>query len=366
MSWDDDSGNKNRKNPWGQNTGRQGPSGGGPNGPEPPDLDELARKMRQYLNDMFPGLQGGKLIGLGVLVIVALWLATGFYIVEPGEHGVVQRFGAWERTQTQEGLGYHYPWPIGKVQKVQVDEVRRLTIGFRQIPGRTDKQNIQEESLMLTSDANIVDLEMVVLWNIKSAENFLFNIKEQENTLKKVAESSIREIVGQTPMFPIITKKRGEVAAKAKDIMISNLDQYKSGVNITQVLIQDAEVHPDVQNAFQDVQSARQDALDIENRAQAFKQDILPKAQGQAIQKIQEAEGYKQSVISQAKGEAGRFEAVYEAYLKGKDVTKKRIYIETMEDVLGNAQKIIVDDKNGTGVVPFLPLKDMMRSQGSN
>ena len=214
---------------------------------------------------------------------------------------------------------------------------------------------------MLTSDRNIVDLDLVIQWNIKSSEDYLFEIRDQENTIKKVAESAIREVVGQTDMFPIITTGRAAVAEAAKAIIQQNLDEYKSGVNITQVLIERAEVHPDVQAAFQDVQSAKQDAEDVQNRAEAYREDILPRARGEAIKMMQEAEAYKQSTIARSKGDAERFNAVYEAYLSGKDVTKERIFLETMEDVLGNAQKIILDSDAGSGAVPYLPLNELGR-----
>ena len=192
-------------------------------------------------------------------------------------------------------------------------------------------------------------------WNIKSAEDYLFKIKDQEATVKKVVESAIREEVGQTNMFPIITTDRDRVAQETKQIIQDNLDEYSSGVNITQVLIQRAEVHPDVQQAFQDVQSAKQDAEDVQNRARAYREDILPKARGEAIQRIQQAEAYKESTVAAATGDADRFNSIYESYLTGQEVTKKRIYLETMEEVLGNAQKIILDQGNGgQGVVPYL------------
>ena len=315
-------------------------------------------------------MNGGKIMGLAIIAVVALWLASGFYIVEPGTHAVEQRFGKWSETKTEEGLGYHFPWPIEVVSKVNVSEVRRMQIGFSEVIGgrssASGKRDIPDESLMLTSDANIVDLDLVVLWNISSADNYLFKIFDQENTIKKVAESAIREVVGQTPMFPIITQERAEVANKAREIMIKNLEDYESGVNITQVLIQEAEVHPDVQGAFQDVQSAKQDAIDKQNVAQAYREDILPKARGEAIKMTQQAQAYKQATIAKASGDAERFNSVYEAYLTGQDVTKKRMYLETMEQVLQNAQKIILDEKGGSGVVPYLPLNELKPAAGGN
>jgi membrane protease subunit HflK len=368
--------NKGKKNPWGNggnnNGGGKGPWGtGGPGGYEtPPDLDEMLRKAQDNLRQVMPGGFGGpKIVGIAILAGFLLWLSSGLYVIKPGVFGVIQRFGEWNRTQTEEGLGYHIPWPVEVLSKVNVSEVRRMEIGFAETfsrGGATQKRDIQEESQMLTSDMNIVDLDMEVQWTIKSAEDFLFNIRDQENTIKKVAESAIREVIGQTPMFPIITKARADVARRAKEIMESNLDEYESGVNITEVLIQQAEVHPDVQNAFQDVQSAKQDAADVQNRADAYRQDILPKARGQAIKMSQEAEAYKKAVIARAVGDADRFESVYNAYLTGKDVTKQRIFIETMEDVLINAQKIIMDDSAGSGVVPYLPLSEMEPAASRN
>lgn len=364
---------KGRKNPWGrpsdESRGGRNPWGmqqGGGSEP-PPDLDDMLRRAQDNLRQVFPGgVGGGGAVTLALAALAGLWLASGFYIVLPGQSGVIQRFGAWHRTQAEEGLGYRIPWPVDTITKVNTTEMRRMEIGFSDVSGTgAGKRDIPEESLMLTADANIVNLHMVVLWNVKSAEDFAFNIQDPENTIKKVAESAIREVVGQTRMFPIITEAREEVARRARDIMAASLDTYKSGVNISQVLIQQAEVHPDVQDAFQDVQSARQDAIDVQNRALAYRQDILPKARGEAIKIGQDAEGYSQSVIARAEGDAQRFKSVYESYAKAKDVTKSRIYIETIEQVMKNAQKIIVDDQaGGSGVVPYLPLNELKPAAG--
>lgn len=359
---------KGKKNPWGQDNNRSGGGGSGNGGGmPPPDLDEMIRRAQDNFRTIIPGGFGsGKILALGVAAIVALWLASGFYIIVPGQHGVIQRFGALSDMKTTEGLGYRLPWPVETITKVNVSEVRRLEIGFVETGGRSGgKQDVPEESLMLTSDANIVNIDLEVHWSVKAADEFLFNIYDPENTIKKVAESAIREIVGQTPMFPIITEARDAVADRAKEIMSRNLDEYKSGVNITQVLIREAEVHPDVQEAFQDVQSAKQDAFDVQNRAGAYREDILPRARGQAIKMTQEAEAYKQSVVAKAKGDTERFNAIYQAYLTGQDVTRTRLYIETMEAVLQNAQKIIMDDKSsGSGVVPYLPLNELKPAAG--
>ena len=403
MAWDDpinstnnndENGKKPRRgNPWGTGRGNQpvqGPWGGqrrgggggggygGGNGQEPPDLDEMLQRMRDNMGGMFPeNFNGGKLIAIGITIIALLWLASGIYIVQPGEQSVIQRFGQWERTQALPGIGYHLPWPVETHTIVNVDEVRRLSIGFDEAlngnrrftpggaTGSSGKRDIPDESLMLTSDRNIVDIDLVVQWDIEDAKDFLFNIEGQENTIKKVAESAIREVVGQTQMFPIITTERSSVAQRTRVIIQANLDEYESGVNISQVLIETAEVHPEVQGAFQDVQSAKQDAEDIQNRAEAYREEILPRARGEAIQLVQQAEGYRQSTIARARGDAGRFQAVLEAYRSGEDVTRRRIYIETLEEVLGRANKIILDQQDGSaqGVVPFLPLNELNRQQ---
>lgn len=363
--------NGNGKNPWGSSgnngSGNWNKGGGnhGGGGDPAPDIEEIFKGIDNALKGLFPG--GGdknifKLVFFGLIIVLGLWLSSGFYVIKPGENGVVQRFGKWERTRTDEGLDYRLPYPIDTVKIINVSEIKRMEVGFRtgyDRRGMEGKRDVPDESLMLTADANIVDLDMVVLWNIASAEDYIFNIDDPENTIRKVAESAIREVVGQTAMFPIITQERTSVAQRAKEIMMKNLDQYKAGVNISQVLIQQAEVHPDVQAAFQDVQSARQDAIDVQNRAKAYREDIIPKARGEAIKLVQEATGYKEAVIAQAKGDADRFVATYEAYLTGKEVTRERMYLETMEDIFKNASKVIMD--NDGGAVPYLPLNEALQ-----
>lgn len=360
-----------KNNPWGKPTASKPskskstnkPSGhnsnGGYNGgPEGPDLDELLAQLQSRMKGGLP--QQGNVIVLIILICVGLWAASGIYRVEPGEYAVIQRFGEHNRTRVTEGLGYAFPNPIEKTTILNVQNIRKLEIGYREGYGRrggSQIRDVPEESLMLTSDANIVDLDLEVQWNVKSAEEFIFEIRDIENTIKKVAESAIREVVGQTPLQPIITDGRSAVATRAKAIMQANLDDYKSGVNITEVLIQDATVHPDVIPAFEDVVAAGQDAETFQNEATIYANDIIPKARGEAIQMIQEAKAYKESQIAKATGDAERFNEVYNAYLTGKEVTKERIYIETMEKVLKNAQKTIIDqEQGGAGVLPYLPL----------
>ncbi len=364
------SGDKRPGGPWGGNGGGNGGRGPG-GGMEPHDLDEMLRKARENLNAVIPGGMGsGKFMALLAAAVLGLWLISGFYVVNPGEQAVVKRFGGWSRTQAEPGLGYRLPYPIEAVELVNVEEIRVMSIGFNQANFRNassgSRIDVPEESLMLTSDRNIVDLDLVIQWNIKSAENFLFEIKDQDNTIKKVAESAIREVIGQTDMFQIITTGRAAIADRTQQIIQENLDRYTSGVSIKQILIQKAEVHPEVQSAFQDVQSAKQDSENVQNKAQAYREDILPRARGRAIQMIQEAEGYRDSAVARAKGDAERFEAIYESYLTGKDVTRERLFIETMENVLSNASKMILGSGASDQVVPYLPLNEIKKSSGSS
>ena len=373
MPWENQSGG-NKNNPWGSggrgNGGGKGPNnpwgGGSGKGGDQPDLDEMIRRAQQNFRDYMPGNFGPvKFFGLVILVIAALWMSSGLYTIQPGEHGVIQRFGDYDRTIQTEGLGYHAPWPIETITKVNVNEIRKIPIGFSEGFGQNaQKQDVPAESLMLTSDANIVDLDLVVQWNISSAENFLFEIEEPVTNIKQVAESAIREVVGQTQMFALITQQRDEAAARAKDIMEKTLQEYNAGVNITQVLIQAAEVHPDVQGAFQDVQSAKQDAIERQNKAQAYSKEVLPQARGQAAEILQQAKGYKEAAISRAKGDADRFDSILKSYRLGKEVTRERIYLETMEQILGDTPKTIIEQNGGSGVVPYLPL-DKLSPRGT-
>lgn len=366
------------RNPWGKKPGNdssRGPGGGGPGGgwggggPTPPDMDEVLRKAQENLRQMMPGGAGpGRVGALIAVAALGLWLASGFYLVKPGENAVITQFGKWTNTQTAPGLGYRIPWPVQQADIVNTTVERRIQIGFTESAtrGGNVRRNIPEESLMLTSDANIVDLNLVVLWNIENARDYLFNIMDQEQTIKKVAESAIREVVGQTRLQPIITGNRAEVAERAKRIMQENLNAYQSGVSIIGVLIQEATVHPDVIEAFEDVVAALQDAERFQNEANIYKNDIIPKARGEAIKITQAAEAYKQSVIARATGDADRFNAIYAEYTGGREVTRTRMYIETMEDVLKNAEKIIIDGQGGSGVVPYLPLNELKPAAGGS
>lgn len=367
----------NRGNPWGSSgSGGKGSgggrgSGGGPGGSNvPPDMDEMLRRAQENLRQVMPGGLGPvRVAGLVGLAALGLWLASGFYLVKPGENAVITQFGQWIKTQSDPGLGYRLPWPVQDVALLNITAERRIQIGFTEGTsgrGGAGKRDVPEESLMLTSDANIVDLDMVVFWNIDNARDYLFNIMDQEQTIKKVSESAIREVVGQTRLQAIITGNRTEVAERAKTIMQETLNSYKAGISVLGVVIQEAVVHPDVIEAYEDVVAAQQDGERFQNEANIYANDIVPKARGEAIKMIQEAEAYKESQIAKAKGDADRFNAIYAEYVNGKEVTRQRLYLETMEDVLGNAQKIIIDDKAGSsGVVPYLPLNEIKPAAGN-
>jgi len=359
-------GNDNRnsgpRNPWNQNPQNNGPWGQG-QGPTPqgtdngPDLDMIIRRIKSILGGNGTGTNDGRVFISIFAIALVLWLASGIFRIEPGENAVIQRFGAIDRTQGQPGLGYHLPWPVETLTKLNVMLDRRTQVGFTDVGNGTRKQDVPEESLMLTADANIVDIDVVVLWNIADADKYLFSIRNPEQTIKRVAESAIREAVGQTRLQTIITAGRDDVALRIQKLTQSILDSYKSGVAIKQVLIQEATVHPEVLEAYNDVAASRQDAERYQNEAMIYRNDILPRARGAAIKMTQDAEAYKQDVLARATGDAQRFSQILEAYKSGKDVTRDRIYIETMERVLSTSNRVIIDQKEGTqGVVPVLPL----------
>ena len=351
-----------KPNPWGGPGNNRGNNRGGNN--TPPDLDEMLKKLNEKFSQAFPGGFGPVQVGVALFaVIFVFWLLSGFYLVNPGENAVVTRFGKFSETQTAAGLGYRIPWPVDKVQVLNVSKDRTIQIGMDDGAGR--RGSVSDESQMLTGDANIIEVGVVILWNIDDAKKYVFNIRDQEGTIKKVAESALREVVGQNDLWPIVTGNRGDVGANVKKIMQETLNDYNSGVSIKSVVIQQATVHPDVSDAFQDVTAATQDAVRVQNDAKIYRNKIVPEARGEAAAILQAADGYKQSIVTKAQGDAARFDATYAAYLEGKDVTRERLYIETMEQVMGKAQKIIVDRSAGnSGVIPYMPLNELKPAAG--
>ena len=363
MPWSNQSGGgDNGQGPWGG--GGAGGSGGG--GRPPPDIEEMLRKGQERVKNILPG--GGaspKIIILLVVLAVVAWLLSGFYRVQPGQQGVALVFGKVWKT-TAPGLDINFPAPIGEVLTPQVDLSRRVDIGFRGAGevtrGRNTERDVLEESLMLTGDQNIVDMDFTVFWKIKSAGDYLFNIRGQENTVKIVAESAMREVVGQTRFDRAVTTGREDIQDKTRQLMQTILDQYKSGIEITNLQLQKSDPPSEVIDAFNDVQRARQDRDRLRNEAEAYANSVVPVARGEAERDIKQAEAYREQQIQEAKGEADRFTSVYDAYKIAPEVTRRRMYLETLGEVLGSARKVIIDQKGGaSGVIPYLPLPEVQK-----
>ncbi len=350
-------GGSNGGGPWGR--------GGGGGGQKPPDLEEIIRRGQDRFKGFLPsGGVGG--MGLGAILIIAfvLWMATGLYRVQPDEQGVVLQFGKWVTT-TQPGLRWHLPYPIETVETPSVENIQAIDIGFRSVGAdrsRSQRRDVVEESLMLTGDQNIIDIDFTVQFKIADAGKFLFNIRDQEATVKIAAESAMREIIGRTDIQPALTEARQDVEAKARTLLQNMLNEYEAGIEITQVQLQDVLPPAPVIDAFDDVQRARQDLDRLRNEADAYRNDVLPRARGEAQRMIQEAQGYRERLENEAEGEAQRFLSVYTAYKDNPEVTKRRMYLETMQNVLGDIDKVIMDQ--GQGAVPYLPLNELRRGGG--
>ena len=353
--------------PWGSGPG---PWGGRPGGQQPPDLEELLRRSQERVKNLFPGLGGGgggsrKGALLIAAAAVGIWLASGFYRIQPEEQGVVLRFGKLDRV-TSPGLNYHLPWPVEEVLKPQVTRVNRIEVGFRSgtttpTGARTSTavRDVGDEALMLTGDENIIDINFVVLWKVGDAAQFLFNIRDPENTVKATVESTMREIVGQTPIVEATTEGRRTIETRVREQLQQLMNDYGAGILIDEVQLQKADPPQEVIESFRDVQRAQADRERAQNEAEGYANDIIPRARGEAERLLQESQGYRQEVIARATGEAERFKSVLAEYSKAQDVTVRRIYLETMEEVLKGMNKVIIDGQNGQGVVPYLPLPDL-------
>ncbi|TBW38674.1 FtsH protease activity modulator HflK [Siculibacillus lacustris] len=368
MPWSNQNGGGGWKGggPWGQPP--RGPSGGN----QPPDLEELLRRSQEKLRDWLPGGggSGGGLGGFGVkgvalaaVAAVALWAATGFYRVEPDELGVELILGR-VTAQTTPGLNYNVPAPFGQVFTPKVLAVREISVGqrdwdtVRNIPGK----DLPDESLMLTGDENMIDVSFKVQWNVKDARAFLFNIQNPEATVKAIAESAMREIVGKNSIELILTENQRRIETDVKNLMQHTLDAYKSGVEIR--LVNMHKVNPPVQviDSFRDVQAARIDAERLSNEAQTYANRIVPEARGQAAAVTAQAQAYRQRIVEEARGQADRFTKVLTEYRQAPDVTRERLYIETMERVFAGMDKVIVDQGKGEGAIqPYLPLDQLTR-----
>ena len=353
--------------PWGgRGGGGQGPGGGGfGRGGGQPDLEDMIRRSQEKLKQSLPGGMGGKGILIAIAVLAVLWMLSGFFRVNPGEQGVVLRFGEWvnQENLAQPGLHWHLPWPIETAVTPQVDEVRSIAVGFR-----AGQRDVEEESLMLTRDQNIIDVDFSVQWRISNAGEFLFNIREPQSTIKLAAESAMREVIGQTDIQPALTDAKEEVAFRVRETLQRTLDEYQAGVLITAVNMQDVQPPSEVADAFEDVQRARQDLDRLRNQAEAYRNRIIPEARGEAQRIIQGAEAYRERVINEAEGEAQRFIQVYDAYSLSPEVTRQRLYIETVQKVLQETGKIIVEEGNpviiNSGAGGIVPLQTGQPAQG--
>jgi membrane protease subunit HflK len=369
MSWKNQSGGPwggGPRGPWGSGPQQQGPGRG--SGNQPPDLEDLIRRGQDKLKNVLPGsgnfgTRGGLILLFAVIVI---WLLSGFYRVNTDEQGIVLRFGKFVQT-TQPGLNYHLPYPIETVLTPRVTFENKIDIGFRQqedFRRGTITRDVAEESLILTGDENIVDVDFSVFWIINSASRYLFNLQNPESTVKAVAESAMREVIGRAQIQPILTGARAATEQEVLKLMQKVLDGYQAGITVTRVQMQKVDPPSQVIDAFRDVQAARADAERLQNEAQTYANRVVPEARGEATRVLQAAEGYKERTVVEAKGQAARFLSILAEYKLAPDVTRRRMYLETMERVLGGIDKVILDPSGkGSGVVPYLPLDQLLRQQ---
>lgn len=338
----------------------------------PPDLDELWRRFTSKLKSLLGGKntpggssgQGGNgfgPVGLGIVgaIIVAVWLVSGFYIVDAGERGVVLRFGKYIET-TQPGPNWHLPWPIESVQVVNIEQVRTVEIGYR----NNVKSKMLKESLMLTDDENIVDIQFAVQYTLKNPEDYLFYNRSPDDAVRQVAESVMSEIVGKNKMDYVLYEGRADVAARAAKQIQTVLDRYKTGISISQVTMQNAQPPQQVQGAFDDAVKAGQDRERLKSEGQAYANDVIPRARGMASRLTEEAAGYEQSVIANANGDASRFKQILVEYNKAPGVTRERMYQDMMQQILSNTTKVLVDSSKGANNLLYLPLDKLMNMSG--
>jgi membrane protease subunit HflK len=363
MPWD----NQGGSGPWGggNSGGPKGPWGQGPNrgGPTPPDLEDIIRKGQDSLKRFFGGgggSFGAKGVALVVIIGALLWMATGLYTVARDEVGINMVFGRYVG-KTEPGLNYNLPYPIGQVIKPKVTTINRTEVGYRGTGGRTiTDRALREERLMLTGDENIVDIQFDVQWQVNPgrAQDFVFNLQNPEGTVKAVAESAMREVIGRRNIQTILTTDQASIANEVKAIIQQTLDSYGAGIMILVVQLQAVQPPEPVREAFFDVNAAQQDQNRVQNEARTYASRVVPEARGRASEILQAAEAYKERAVAEAKGQASRFNQVYEQYKKAPEVTRERLYLETMEKVLGGADKVILDPQNGT-TAPLFPLGDL-------
>lgn len=338
----------------------------------PPDLDEVFKDLSKKINNLFGKSGGGgsnppptniapmdlPIVPI-ILLVFAIWMATGFYIVDQGSLGVKQRFGEYVES-TEPGPRWHWPFPIENVTVVNMEQVRRLEVGYRS-GSNGSKVKVPAEALMLTEDENIIDLQFAVQYNLKNAKDYLFNNRSTDDAVMSAAETAIREVVGKNKLDDLLQKGLQDTSEQMQAL----LDFYKTGVNITSVSLQSALPPQPVQEAFEDVNRANQDYQRKINEGQAYANAVVPKARGNAARLLEEAEGYKLKVQNEAKGNASRFEKIYAEYIKAPVVTRQRLFIEAQEQILSNVSKVIVDQKEGGSSLLYLPLDKLMQATGS-
>ncbi len=378
MPWDD-SGPGRRDRNSGDNGGRSGP----------PEIDEIVSDVRQKFSRMFSGIGGGnsgksgdsssgsgrgpmKLFGgrrvlilIGVIVAAGLWISSGLYVVEQGEQGVELRFGEYTRT-TGAGLRWHIPYPIEEVLIVNVQKVNTVEVGYRVSERNRTFTPVTREALMLTADENIIDIQFAVQYDIKDPKDLLFHVSDPLHlVVRQATESAVREIVGGSTMDFAITEGRAEIAQGTKVLLQEILDRYKTGVNVRAVEMQNAQPPAEVKPAFDDAVKAREDEERLKNEAEAYSNDVIPRARGTAARLVQEAEAYRASTIARAEGEASRFEQIYDEYRKAPQITRDRLYLEAVEEVLSNSTKLIIDQENGNNII-YLPLDQIIQRRNNN
>ena len=352
--------------PWKENN-NGGPWGGKPSGNNGQgnktskkrkdiNFDHFFDNFKNQIKNTFGSNK--KNFGSAILILIILWLLSGFYKVNANEQGLVLRFGEWVRT-TLPGLHYHLPYPIERAKTPKVTKVNKTEIGFREL--NNTQRMLLEESLMLTGDENIVDINFSVFWVINDAGKYLFKLRNPDASIKSISESVMREVIGNTPIADALAERRQEIEMLSLDKIQNVLDKYESGIKVTQLQLQKVDPPDQVIDSFRDVQRARADKEKVINEGIAYKNDIIPRARGESEQIIQKAEAYKREVVARSEGDAQRFESVLKSYKNNEDVTKKRIYLETLEGIFQNATKVIIDTKQGSGVLPYLPLPEIRK-----
>lgn len=368
--------------PWSdQGGGGQGPWGGGGSGggrgnspwgrpgggPNPKDIEDMLRRGQQRFRGMIPGGFGGpKLIVLGIVVLLGVWAVNGFYRVQPNQQGIELVFGRFTGVPTEPGLHWNWPSPIGNVYLPNVTLENRIEIGFRSSGDgsarSSSSRDVPEESQMITGDENLIDIDFVVFWRIADAAKYLFTLRDPDQTVKVASEAVMRDIIGGTRIQDALTDRRGPIESEAQIQLQRLVDEYGAGIEIRQVQLLEVDPPGQVIDAFNEVTRAKQDLERMKNEAEAYRNDVVPRARGEAAQVVEEADAYRQEVVNRAQGDGNRFDSVYQAYTQSKDVTTQRIYLETLEEVMRNVNKVIIDDSaSGGGVVPYLPLPEIQK-----